>query len=437
MFTYYFHLALGSLRRNIALTALMIVAIGVGIGASMTTLAVFRAMSGDPIPRKSGQLFMVQIDSWGPNKPGVPSEDNLKDSLSYIDVSALMHAHAAKRQTPIYSTVLKGRAADSSAAPFQIVAPAVSSDFFAMFDAPFAFGGPWTRADDAAAAPVAVIPRKLNDKLFGGANSVGKTLLLDGSSYRIVGVLDRWPLVPRFYNLHVGAYANVDELFFPFTRAISSHAAVISGTSCQFKLVQAWDELIASECLWMQFWAELPTRADADNYRTFLNNYAADQQRAGRFRWPPHTQMRNVRQWLKYQHIVPSELSILVLTSFAFLFVCLMNAMGLMLAKIMTRMQDIGVRRALGASRRAIAAQCLVESAVIGILGALLGLVLTMLGVLLMRAVFAEGYARLTYITVPTVTFEVVLAIAATMLAALYPTWRAAHVEPALQLKAE
>jgi putative ABC transport system permease protein len=127
----------------------------------------------------------------------------------------------------------------------------------------------------------------------------------------------------------------------------------------------------------------------------------------------------------------------LVLTSFAFLFVCLMNAMGLMLAKIMTRMQDIGVRRALGASRRAIAAQCLVESAVIGILGALLGLVLTMLGVLLMRAVFAEGYARLTYITVPTVTFEVVLAIAATMLAALYPTWRAAHVEPALQLKAE
>ncbi len=48
MFTYYFHLTLGSLRKNIALTTLMVVAIGVGIGASMTTLAVFRAMSGDP-----------------------------------------------------------------------------------------------------------------------------------------------------------------------------------------------------------------------------------------------------------------------------------------------------------------------------------------------------------------------------------------------------
>jgi putative ABC transport system permease protein len=306
-----------------------------------------------------------------------------------------------------------------------------------MFDAPFEFGGPWTQEDDAAGAPAAVIPRKLNDKLFGGANSVGKTLLLNGSSYRIVGVLERWPLVPRFYNLHIGAYANVDELFIPFTRAINIHAPTLSGTACQFKLVQAWDELIHSECVWIQFWAELPTRTDADKYRAFLTNYAADQQHAGRFHWPPHTQMRNVRQWLQYEHIVPSELSILVLASFGFLFVCLMNAMGLMLAKIMARTQDIGVRRALGASRRAIAAQCLVESAVIGFFGAVLGLVLTLVGVLVMRAVFAEGYARLTYITVPTVALEVLLAIAVTMAAALYPTWRAANIEPALQLKAE
>ena len=57
MFTYYLTLALRSLRRNVVLTVLMIAAIGVGIGASMTTLTVFRAMAGDPIPRKSRQLF--------------------------------------------------------------------------------------------------------------------------------------------------------------------------------------------------------------------------------------------------------------------------------------------------------------------------------------------------------------------------------------------
>ena len=67
MFAYYVNLGLRSLRRNLVLTSLMVMAIGVGIGASMTTLTVFRAMSRDPIPHKSRQLFIPQIDSWGPD----------------------------------------------------------------------------------------------------------------------------------------------------------------------------------------------------------------------------------------------------------------------------------------------------------------------------------------------------------------------------------
>jgi putative ABC transport system permease protein len=69
VFGYYLDLALRSLKRNPVLTGLMIAAIGVGIGASMTALSVSRAMSGDPIPDKSQQLFVVQIDSWGPISP--------------------------------------------------------------------------------------------------------------------------------------------------------------------------------------------------------------------------------------------------------------------------------------------------------------------------------------------------------------------------------
>ncbi|HEX4023910.1 MAG TPA: hypothetical protein VHX52_04290 [Steroidobacteraceae bacterium] len=65
MFGYYLNLALCSLRRNPALTALMILAIGLGIGASMTTLTVFRAMAADPIADRSTQLFVPQIDQLG------------------------------------------------------------------------------------------------------------------------------------------------------------------------------------------------------------------------------------------------------------------------------------------------------------------------------------------------------------------------------------
>jgi putative ABC transport system permease protein len=157
----------------------------------------------------------------------------------------------------------------------------------------------------------------------------------------------------------------------------------------------------------------------------------------GRFHWPAHTQVRDVMQWLKYRHAVPGQLGILLLASFGFLFVCLMNAMGLMLAKTIGRNQDISVRRALGASRRAIATQSLVETGLVGVAGAVIGLLITILGIFAIRAVLADQYAALVYLDAKVVVLEVACAVAATVAAGLYPTWRAAWVEPALQLKAE
>jgi putative ABC transport system permease protein len=434
---YYLDLALRSLKRNPVLTGLMITAIGFGIGTSMTCLSVSRAMSGDPIPEKSRQLFMVQIDSWGPDNRGERNEDGLDENLSYIDATALESLAVARRQTLIYSTYLKARPADAALKPVGLIVPAVETNFFAMFDAPFKFGGPWPRADDQEGNPVVIISRKLNDQFFGGANSIGKTFTLEGDSYRVVGVLDHWPLVPRFYNLRIRPYGQVDEVFIPFNRAIKGQAQATSSMSCKDSTTASFEARLRSECLWIQLWVELPTAADVLKYRAALNNYAADQQRSGRFHWPPHTQIRDVMQWLKYRHIVPNELGLLVLASFGFLFVCLMNAMGLMLARIIGRTQDISMRRALGANRTAIIGQSLVETTVIGVLGAILGLLLTMLGLFAMRVALADDFAALTYLNARAIGIEVLLAIGTAILAGLYPTWRAARVEPALQLKAE
>jgi putative ABC transport system permease protein len=135
--------------------------------------------------------------------------------------------------------------------------------------------------------------------------------------------------------------------------------------------------------------------------------------------------------------VVSDETRILVLVSFSFLLVCVLNAMGLMLAKFMGRAADIGVRRALGANRRAILAQCLIEAGVVGLAGGLLGVVLTMLGLLGLRGVLSEQILELTKLDPAGVGIALGLAIVATIGAGLYPTWRAAHVQPAWQLKAQ
>ena len=198
-----------------------------------------------------------------------------------------------------------------------------------------------------------------------------------------------------------------------------------------------WQGLLHSECIWLQFWAELPTAAQASQYRRFLDNYAAEQQRTGRFHWPPHTELRDVTQWLSYEHVISDEVRILVIASFTFLLVCLLNAMGLMLAKTLSRAGDIGVRRALGASRGAIFTQCLIETAVVGLAGGLLGLVLTALGLMGLAALLSEQLVELTHFNLAEVGITVILATVATTLTGLYPTWRAVQVQPAQQLKAQ
>ena len=208
------------------------------------------------------------------------------------------------------------------------------------------------------------------------------------------------------------------------------------GMSCQEEPA-GWEGILRSECIWTTLWVELPDATAVARYRNTLHNYAADQERAGRFHWPPHTQLRDVRQWLVYQHVVSDEVRILVLVSFSFLLVCMLNAMGLMLAKIVGRAGEIGVRRALGADRRAIFLQCLVEAAVVGLAGGLVGLALTGLGLGGLRILLSASMAALTRIDTPDVLIALALGVVATVLAGLYPTWRAAQIQPAWQLKVQ
>jgi putative ABC transport system permease protein len=397
VFGYYFNLAMRSLQRNMVFTALMIIAIGVGIGASMTMLTIFRAASGDPIPQKSAQLFAPQIDNFGPQwNAAVHYRGLLPPDLTYFDATGLTRAHAAVRQAAMYPTSLSITPPDPTRNPIQVDARATDSDFFPMFDVPFRYGGPWSRAEDVSHASVVVLTRALNELLFGGDNSVDKTLRIGATAYRIIGVLDEWHPSPRFYDLggHGQTFSGDDLLFLPFTRAIDEQMPTDSNLNCDRAREKDWNGLLNSNCIWLRYWVELPTIRDAANYNTFLRNYA-----------------------------------------FALLLVCVLNAVGLMLANFMARSGVICVRRALGATRRAIFAQFMIEAGVIGVAGGLVGIGLTMLGLMSCRAVLQGDLAVLARLHGDDVLIALAVALAATLLAGLYPTWRAMQVQPALQLK--
>lgn len=440
MLMYYLAMAQRSCRRSKALTTLVIVLMGCGVACCMVTYAVFRATSADPIPWKSGQLFVPQVDNFGPVHDWRGEPPVL---LSYIDAEAILHAAQARRQALVYPVNVNVLPDDAHRLPFVQEGDAVSSDFFAMFDAPFRFGSGWSMADDDRRAAVVVISSALNQKLFGGDNSVGRQIHLDRHDYRVVGVLDGWNPQPRFFDVSSASFpfSHPRQFYLPFSRAIDLHKGTSGDFYCSADTSNpdfpSWDSVLHSECAWIGAWVELPTRDDAAQYLRYLHNYAAEQQRIGRFDWPPNVRISDVRQWLALylNHVVPQASKLSLIVSCSFLLICLVNVVGLMLARFMRRAPEIGVRRALGASRAAIYGQFLTEAAAIGLTGGLLGLLLTMLGMAGIRLIFEPQIAQLAQLDGPLVLLTVVVAVGTTLVAAIYPTWRAARVQPAWQLK--
>ncbi|HEY0973026.1 MAG TPA: FtsX-like permease family protein [Solimonas sp.] len=141
-------------------------------------------------------------------------------------------------------------------------------------------------------------------------------------------------------------------------------------------------------------------------------------------------------EWLDYKRVVPSDVRLQVWLAFGFLAVCLVNTVGLMLAKFLRRAGEIGVRRAIGASRREIFLQFLVEAGAVGLAGALLGVLLALLGLWGVRQQPGD-YASLAHLDLPMLGLTVALALFTSLIAGLLPAWRACDVAPALQLKSD
>jgi putative ABC transport system permease protein len=144
--------------------------------------------------------------------------------------------------------------------------------------------------------------------------------------------------------------------------------------------------------------------------------------------------LRNVMQWLAHERVVPDDVRLQTGLAFGFLLVCLVNTVGLMLAKFMRRAGDLGVRRALGASKRALFGQLLIESGVVGVVGGAGGLLLAGLGLWVVRQ-RPSSYAALAHLDTTMLLTTFALALGSTLLAGMLPAWRACQVPPALQLK--
>jgi putative ABC transport system permease protein len=280
--------------------------------------------------------------------------------------------------------------------------------YWQILDHQFLEGGPFTQADDDASRFVAVISEELRERLFGGRPAVGKTVEVDGQRFRVIGVVKSVTIV---------RYLAFSGIWVPIGTAKTSDYK--RGTLGDFNGI-----VLAK------------SRGDFDEIRAAFNdrlrNFTFEDKRFTRLRVGLDTTFEAFARAVTGNNL-DSNGPTVVRTIFiiaALLFVTLptMNLVSINLSRIMERASEIGVRKAFGASSRALVGQFVVENVVLTVIGGALGFVLTVIALGVMNQAEVIPYTRLD-VNFRIFGYGMLLAAAFGILSGVYPAWRMSRLQ--------
>lgn len=266
-------------------------------------------------------------------------------------------------------------------------------------------GRAFTAQEVQAGLPVIVIGDLVREKFFPNLDPVGRVLEIAGLPYRVVGVIARQGTL---FGLSLDRFALV-----PFTspaRRELCAANVVHELWAKTDSPEAMQAAVAESEQYMRIARRLKP-GEEDNFYI-------------------QTAEGALGTWQKISRILFLALPMLVGISLVVGGIVIMN---IMLMAVSERTREIGIRKALGARRRDILAQFVVESATLASTGALLGIGTGLVLAFVVKAVTPLPAAVATW----SIGLAVVLGVAVGVTAGVYPAYRAARLDPIIALRAE
>ncbi|HMZ52595.1 MAG TPA: ABC transporter permease [Candidatus Sumerlaeota bacterium] len=264
--------------------------------------------------------------------------------------------------------------------------------------------------DVDTSAKVCVIGDEVRRSTFPLVNPIGQTLLIDGESFTVIGILAARGKSSGGTVIEVG---DLDRsIYLPLNSAIRR-------LGVDDPRADKLDEII------LKTRAESTLREGAE---------VADRALSRLHREVPDYKVVVPEELIRQQQQTKNVLSqVLVFIAAISLFVGGIGIMNIMLATVTQRTKEIGIRRALGATKRDILFQFLVESLVISLAGGLLGI-----GVGFALAYGIGMYAKWpTIVPIQSVIASTTIAAAVGFIFGLYPSLKAASLDPIEALRTE
>ncbi len=416
----------------------MVIAIACGIGISMTALTLNHMTDNNPIAHKNDQLFSLQLMTVDRAVDGWYADGRYPYQLTYQDATNIVRDNPKMTLAAMYKSGFAVRNETQTSKPFLKAARLTTRHFFTMFDMPFLYGSTWSEKADQDGANVVVISEEMNIKIFGGGDNTNKQIYLDNTLFTVVGITKSWNPAPKFYDVNNGPFQDIEQFFVPIALSpIMEIGSWGNNNGWKDEIVNNHQDKLQSEVMWLQFWAQLDSTEEKEAFEQYLAGYISEQKKLGRFnRDDAGAKLSNVQQWLDLNNVVGDDSNVLVGVSFMFLAVCLVNTIGLLLAKFLRSAPEVGVRRALGASKGQVFMQHLIEVGLLGFIGGLLGLVMANIGLYLLRSQF-NGFNVVATMDMTMLFAAPIIAILATTIAGLYPAWRVCTTLPSVHLKTQ
>jgi putative ABC transport system permease protein len=396
--------AVRGLRANRLRTLLTMLGIMIGVAAVILLVSLGNGTSAK---------LNEQIESLGTNLIGVlqtrgsVAANGKSRPLTDSDVQALQKAAESPRILTVTPVKQASAVLDFQNEMWRTGIVGSSQDYLAAFHRRMAFGTFFTESDIRTSSRVVVLGDTPVKQIFGGlaAAAVGQKVRIGRQSFQVIGVLE--------------ANGQGDDL------------AVMPITAARNYLVGG-DDTVDQIIVEATSQATVPATM-AKVTRTLLaeHNISNPDQKD----FEVHSNLELLKQYTQVSDVFTLFLAAIAAIS---LLVGGIGVMNIMLVTVTERTREIGIRKALGARRKAILKQFLIESTVLAGLGGLAGVVVGVgLSLLGARVVANQEQFAPPELSTGSVVLAFTVSLCIGLFFGAYPANRAAHMRPIDALRHE
>jgi len=378
----------------------VIAMLSIGAGAEKESLRIIDTMGLRNIIIKDREFKDEDLKKIRENSIGLA----LRDVQAISSVTPDIESYSARKRVKTFQIFsFKGKSDDSNVI-------GVTPSYFHLARYDLAEGSFLSDTDQKDYEQFCVIGSRVRQKLFGTQTPLGQTLKIDKMWFRIVGVLADTSLSKEeFEGVKLQDFSN--DIFIPLATALKKFELKRFESELDEIVlsIKDTDALKSSAVLVSQLLAS--THGKADDYSIIVPRELLEQ---------------NQRTQRIFNIVMSCIASISLLVGG-------IGIMNIMLANILERTREIGVRRAMGARRRDIWQQFLIEALSISLVGGLIGV---LFGFAVSRgvALYAEWN---TVVTGSSIAMSFGVSAAVGLIFGLYPAVRASRLDPVEALRYE